>query len=225
MSQPTIEWPTVTEFIAQLNHDLRNHLNALELQAAFLSEIVEQPEAKDEVKRLREMTAELGTHLQRLSAQLAKVQITPMTYQALELVEDLRARVTREFSEQSSSIEWKDSLGAEPISIDPSLLLEAFIELFRNAFTHGRGKAALSFEARSTNDGIEFILREPKTKFEVDTVNWGVRPLGKIRQGHYGLGLYRARGIFEGHHGNLRAEFDPSSSSLVTTVTLPRRTA
>jgi len=225
MSQPNIEWPAVTKFIGQLNHDLRNHLNALELQSAFLSEIVEQPEAKDEVKRLREMTAELGAHLQRLSAQLARVQVTPMTYQARELVEDLRAKVTSEFPDQSSSIEWKDSLGAEPISIDPSLLLEAFIELFRNAFTHGHGETALSFEAYSTNDGIEFVLREPKKKFEADTVNWGMRPLVKIRQGHYGLGLYRARSIFEKHHGNLRAEFDPSTSFLVTTVTLPLRTA
>jgi K+-sensing histidine kinase KdpD len=225
MPQPSIEWPTVTKFIRQLNHDLRNHLNALELQAAFVSEIVEQPGAKEEMKRLREMTAELGNHLQRLSVQLGQVRITSMTYQARELVEDLQAKITREFPEQSASIQWKDSLGAEPISIDPSLLLEAFAELFCNAFTHGGAKAALSFEARNTDDGIEFILREPKTKFEGDTADWGKQPLGRIRQGHYGLGLHRARSIFEEHHGSLRAEFDPSSSSLVTTVTLPRKTA
>jgi nitrogen-specific signal transduction histidine kinase len=52
-----------------------------------------------------------------------------------------------------------------------------------------------------------------------------MRPLVKIRHGHYGLGLYRARSIFEKHNGNLRAEFDPSTSFLVTTVTLPLRTA
>ena len=85
----------------------------------------------------------------------------------------------------------------------------------------------LPFYSKRTvpNDGIEFILREPKKKFEADTVNWGMRPLVKIRHGHYGLGLYRARSIFEKHHGNLRAEFDPSTSFLVTTVTLPLRTA
>ena len=225
MSQPSIEWQTVTKFIRQLNHDLRNYLNALELQAAFVSEIVEQPEAKEEMKRLREMTAELGAHLQRLSVQLGQIRVTSLTYQARELVEDLQAKITREFPEQSASIEWKDGLGAEPIAIDPTLLLEAFVELFRNAFSHERGERALSFEARSTNDGIEFILREPKTKFESDTASWGERPLGRIRQGHYGLGLYRARGIFEQHHGHFRAEFDPSNSSLVTTVTLPRKTA
>jgi light-regulated signal transduction histidine kinase (bacteriophytochrome) len=225
MSQVNLEWPVVTKFIRQLNHDLRNHLNAIELQAAFLSEIIEQSEAREEVKRLREMTAELGQDLQRLSAQLADVQVTPLTYQARELVEDLQAKILREFPEQASAIEWKDSLGAEAISIDPSLLLDALVELFRNAFAHERGESALSFEARSGPDEIEFTLREPKTRFDGDTSNWGARPLGRIRPGHYGLGLYRARVIFERHHGNFRAEFDPSTSSLVTTVSLPRQTA
>jgi hypothetical protein len=44
--EPKISWPEVTKFIGQLNHDLRNHLNGVELQAAFLGEIVEDPEVK-----------------------------------------------------------------------------------------------------------------------------------------------------------------------------------
>src|SRR5882762_6938670 len=95
-TEPNILWPEVMKFIGQLNHDLRNHLNAVELQAAFLGEIVSEPEAKAEIKRLREMTGEFNAHLQNLSAKLAKAQPQLMHYPAADFVEDLRAKLTLE---------------------------------------------------------------------------------------------------------------------------------
>ena len=209
------------KFVGQLNHDLRNHLNAIELQAACLNETVREPETGSEIKRLREMTGDLCTHLQRLSASLAGVQPNTMTYLAGEFFEDLRAKLGLEEPELAAEVEWKSSLGEEALEIDPYILQEAFLELFRNAAAHERGEGALSFESRREGESIEFTLREPKTKFDGETENWGGRPLRQIRSGHYGLGLFRARSIFEAHHGTLRAQFDPAASSLVTTVSLP----
>jgi K+-sensing histidine kinase KdpD len=221
-TEPKISWPEVVRFIGQLNHDLRNHLNGIELQSAFLGEIVEQPEAKSEVVRLREITGEMGAHLQRLSSSLAKIRPATMPYQARDFVEDLRAKLATGQPEQSAAMNWMVSLGEETIEIDPQLLQEAFLELIGNAFTHGRGEGALFFEARSAGPAIEFVLREPKTKFEETTDDWGARPLTKLRHGHYALGLHRARSIFEAHHGSLQAHFDPAALVLTTTVALPR---
>ncbi len=220
-AEPNISWSELTKFVGQLNHDLRNHLNAIELQAAFLSEIAAEPEAKSEIGRLREMTGEISAHLQRLSALLARISPTTMRYLAAEFIEDLQAKMSREQPELAAGVEWKLSLGEEALEIDPHLLQEAFLELLTNASTHGRGEGALIFEARPEGDAIEFRLTEPKAKFEGTTENWGGRPLGRLRSGHYGLGLYRARGIFEAHHGTLRAQFDSHTSTLVTTVSLP----
>lgn len=50
-TEPKIPWRDVVKFIGQLNHDLRDNLNAIELQSAFLGEIVQDPEAK---KKLRD---------------------------------------------------------------------------------------------------------------------------------------------------------------------------
>ena len=80
--EPNILWPEVTKFIGQLNHDLRNHLNAVELQAAFLDDIMDQPEARAEIRRLREMTRAVGAHLQKLAATLAKIRLQTMRYPA-----------------------------------------------------------------------------------------------------------------------------------------------
>jgi signal transduction histidine kinase len=214
-------WTELTKFVGQLNHDLRNHLNAVELQAACLSEIIQDPEAGDEIKRLREMTGDLCAHLQRLSALLAGIQPDTMQYPAAEFVEDLRAKLVLDQPELAPEVEWKSSLGGENLKIDPHLLQEAFLELFCNAAAHERGEGVLVFESHRDGESIEFILREPKTKFDGGTENWGERPLRQIRSGHYGLGLFRARSIFEAHHGTLRAQFDPAASILVTTVSLP----
>jgi light-regulated signal transduction histidine kinase (bacteriophytochrome) len=221
-SELKIAWQDVVKFIGQLNHDIRNHLNGIELQSAFLGEIVEQPEAKSEVLRLREMTGEMSARLQRLSNSLAKIQPSTIRYQAREFVEDLRAKLTHDQPKQSTEMEWQISLGEERIEIDPPLLQEAFQELIANAFAHGRGEGAIVFAAREAGPSIEFVLREPKMKFEETTQDWGARPLAKFRQGHYALGLHRARSIFEAHHGSLQAQFDSAASVLTTTVALPR---
>jgi light-regulated signal transduction histidine kinase (bacteriophytochrome) len=220
-AEPNISWTELRKFVGQLNHDLRNHLNAIELQAACLNEIVREGEAGSEIKRLHEMTGDLCTHLKRLSASLAGIQPNTMSYLATEFFEDLRAKLGLEKPELAAEVDWKNSLGEEALEIDPHLLQEAFLELFCNAAAHERGEGAFVFESRREGKSTEFILREPKTKFDGETENWGGRPLRQIRSGHYGLGLFRARSIFEAHHGTLRAQFDPAASSLVTTVSLP----
>ena len=219
-SEPSISWNQVVQFIGQLNHDIRNQLNAVELQSAFIEELVEG-EAKDEVRRLREMTAEMGGQLHRLSAQLGKIKPNTMPYPGSDFVEDLRAKIAANHPEDFADIEWQHSLGAEAIEVDPQLLLDAFAELFGNAFAHQRGKSALGFEARKSDSTITFKLREPKSEPVEMHDAWGARPLERMRHGHYGLGLFRARSIFEAHNGSLHAQFDPVASVLETTVTLP----
>ena len=219
--EPKISWPDVTRFIGQLNHDLRNHLNPVGLAAASLSDIIEEPEAKAELKRLREMTRDLSGHLQKLSASLAKVQPQMMPYPASDFVEDLRAKLTLEQPEQSAAVEWNISLGKEMLEIDPQILPEAFVELFANAEAHGRAEGPLVFEGRAEGKTIEFSLCEPKMPFNGATEDWGRRPLQRVRSGHYGLGLFRARSIFEAHHADYRVHFDPATSTLQTNVSFP----
>ncbi len=130
-TEPNVGWSELTKFVSQLNHDLRNHLNAVELQAAFLNEIVaDYAGAKSEIARLREMTGEMCVHLQRLSASLARIQPTTMRYQAAEFVEDLQAKIGSEQPELAAQVEWKTSLGEETFEIDPHLLQEAFTRAF-----------------------------------------------------------------------------------------------
>jgi K+-sensing histidine kinase KdpD len=221
-SDLTVSWDNVVRFVRQLSHDLRNDLNAVELQAAYLGELTsDNAELKQEVKGLREMIAKLASSLQGLSAALGQISANKMPYRVSDFMEDLRARIAKDFSAESGAIKWEAQTGDALLEIDPQLLQQVFIELFTNAFQHERGKDSLSALAKIEHGNFVFTLREPKAGFQSSTENWGRQPLGKVRQGHYGLGLNRVRAILEAHGGDLRAQYDPTASALVSTITLP----
>src|SRR6266496_2248711 len=67
----SVPWVDAVGFIQQLSHDLRNHLNAIELQSAYISELEGDANLKGEVNRLREMISGLTSSLQRVSGVLA----------------------------------------------------------------------------------------------------------------------------------------------------------
>jgi K+-sensing histidine kinase KdpD len=222
-SNPDIQvpMPDVVKFVRQLGHDLRNHLNAAELQSAYIGEIAEDPELKDEIKRLRAMISEVGASLQRVTSALSAARLTLMPYGAADFVEDLRQKLAADYPDESAEIQWSVQVGDATLPIDPQSLQPALMELFANALRHDRGEGVLSVEARIEGDRFVFTIREPKRSFERSTENWGREPLRTIGQGHYGLGLHRSRAIIEKHRGQLNARYDSPASSLITTVVLP----
>src|SRR5262245_4632123 len=140
---PNVAWNDVVRFIRQLSHDLRNHLNAIELQSAYISELERDDELKSEIKRLREMICGLTSTLQTLSKGVSEAKPNLITYGAADFIEDLRKKIDHDFSGQSSAIAWKTQVGDATLNVDPQLLQEAFIELFANAFRHNPNKGML----------------------------------------------------------------------------------
>jgi signal transduction histidine kinase len=216
-----ISLPDVVKFIRQLAHDLRNHLNAAELQATYLAEIADNDELREETRRLRGMISQVGANLQQVTAALSQPRLTPMDYAATDLMEDLRQKIATDFPAESADINWSGTPDSANLNIDPQLLLPALVELFANAFRHGRGQGPLTATA-STDDGrFTFTLSEPKQNFAGSMENWGREPLRALGQGHYGLGLHRTRAIVEAHGGDFSARYDAGASTLITTISFP----
>ncbi|PYJ61593.1 MAG: hypothetical protein DME74_07980 [Verrucomicrobia bacterium] len=217
----SVPWSDAIRFIRQLSHDLRNDLNAIELQSTYLGELEKNEEFKNETKRLREMVSGLASTLQRLSRAVGEVKPNLIPYQATDFMHDLRGKIDRDFPKESREISWDIQLGDAMLNVDPQFFEEAFTELFANAFRHDRGKGPLVARAKIDDKGFLFILREPKARFDLPTQNWGREPLRKISLRHYGLGLNRVRAIVEAHGGELNAQYDPKVSALTTTLRLP----
>ena len=218
---PSVPWPDMVKFVRQLGHDIRNNLNAVELQSAYLGELAEEGELKGEVQRLREMISSIGTSLQRLSAALSQVNPTLMSYSAADFVEDMKQKLATDFATDAAKVTWDVQLKDEQLQIDPQLAQQALLELFANAFQHERNVKAIAAKTYIDNGRFVFELREPKARFDLSTENWGREPLQHIGQGHYGLGLNRTRAITEAHAGNFGAQYERATSTLVTKISLP----
>jgi K+-sensing histidine kinase KdpD len=216
-----VAWSDVVRFVRQLSHDLRNHLNAIELQSAYISELERDEELKGEIKRLREVISILTSTLQSLAKAVSDVKPNLIPYRAADLAEDLRAKIDHDFSGESAAIKWNIQAGNAMLNVDPQLLQEAVIELFANAFRHSRGKGHIVVAAKMENGRFLLTIEEPKARFDMPADNWGREPLRKVSQGHYALGLNRVRAIIEAHGGELYAQYNPNASALTTTLILP----
>ena len=211
----------MVKFVRQLSHDIRNNLNAVELQSAFLAELAEDAEMKNEVQRLREMISQIGISLQRLTGGLSQTNPNLISYPAADFVEDLKQKLAKEFPENAAKVTWDVQLKDATLQVDPQLAQQAFLEIFGNAFHHERNIKTIATKAYIDNNRFVFELREPKARFELSTENWGREPLRNVSQGHYRLGLNRVRSIAEAHGGDFHAEYDRKTSTLITTLTLP----
>src|SRR6266487_344821 len=102
----SVPWIDIVRFVRQLSHDLRNHLNAAELQSAYIGELTADAELKDEIIRLRETISGLSTILQKLSAGLGQIKTEFMRYGGAEFIEDLRKKIATDFPKESAAIGW-----------------------------------------------------------------------------------------------------------------------
>ena len=218
---PSVSWSDMVKFVRQLSHDIRNNLNAVELQSAYLAELAEEAEMKNEIQRLREMISQIGVSLQRLTSGLSQANPSLMDYPAADFVEDLKQKLTKEFPENAAKVTWDVQLKDATLQIDPQLAQQPFLEIFGNAFQHERNVKSITAKAYIDNNRFIFEVLEPKANFESSTENWGREPLRNVSQGHYGLGLNRARSIAEAHGGAFGAKYDRKTSTLTTTLSLP----
>src|ERR1700736_3220360 len=126
-SHPEIQvpMPVMVKFVRQLAHDLRNHLNAAELQSAYLIEIAENSEIRDEIKRLRGMISQVGVTLQELTSALGQPRLTEMPYAAKDLIEDLQQELAADYPKESAQVKWEVAASDATLNIDPQLLLPA----------------------------------------------------------------------------------------------------
>src|SRR2546423_9819027 len=106
-NDPTgVPWPDMVKFVRQLGHDIRNNLNAVELQSAYLAELAAEGEIKNEIQRLREMISQIGISLQRLTAGLSQANPNLISYPAADFVEDLKQKLAKDFPDNAGKLTW-----------------------------------------------------------------------------------------------------------------------
>jgi K+-sensing histidine kinase KdpD len=213
-----VAWEDFVKFVRQLSHDLRNQLNAIELQGALVAELSSDPELKPEIQRLRELISQTGTTLQQLSVSVGPPQPTRLQYEVAEFMDDLQQKIARTFPEEADKIKWQQPSGDATLEIDPTLIEAAVVELFSNAVRDQRRAGQIEVSAEVRGSEFVFSLREPKREAIKDTAAWSA-PLRHVSHGHYGLGRRRVRAILQAHGGRLETCFE--SSAVINLIMLP----
>ena len=170
--------------------------------------------------RLRELVSKIGTTLQRLSTAVSEPRPTRLSYPVRDFVSDLQKKVAQDYPKESQHLTWDPTTNDAVLDIDPSLIEWAAVQLFDNAFRHSRTPGQIRVSTEMNGNRFSLLVHEPKETEMEDPSHWSI-PLRSIGNGHYNLGLPRARAILEAHGGDLTAEFDPDSSTLTSRITLP----
>jgi len=219
-----IPFSRIATFVRQVTHDVRNNLNSMDLQAAYVNELVKDPEAVAEVRRIRDLIQTSARHLQALSTNFQTASLNLVTYNAKILVEDLRDRLSKTFPTESQKITWKVNLDEESLEVDVEAFFGALTELFRNAIQFGGAGAAISVEVENENGYFALQILEAKPAPATPPETWGMEPFVSTRRSGYGLGLFRTRRTLSLHHGGLTIFYDSKRAVLVSRVLLPLAT-
>ena len=223
----TVPWERVERFVGQVAHDLRNGLNACELQLTFLAEISTDPDAVEEIKRLRETVSGMTKQLQNLRVATGGANAHTLEYPAADLLEDLQERFAKLHPEFAGRVDWQHAPDGELLAlVDPELTLAAGLELLRNALHFAPKDARVTCRVRPEEERVVFGFEHPLAEApSLPPESWGKTPLNSTRRGTYGLGLFRARRTLEAQGGELRFTYSPESQRLLATISLPRATA
>lgn len=218
-----VPWKSVEKFVGQVSHDLRNGLNACELQLAFLAEISADPEAAEEIKQLRQTLAGLTKQLQAIRLATAGAKANLLPYPVADLFEDLRERFERLQPDHAAKIRW--SVAVDPaceVLIDPELIITACLELLGNALQFGDKQVPVLCAVTKQVSSVICTFQETLADApETDPATWGCSPLVSARRGAYGLGLFRVRRILQAQNSRLDFHHASEARTLTATVTLP----
>lgn len=215
-SEPDTPYARVAEFVCQHIHDLRNVLNTLELETGLLRELVGGDEARISADRVCKQVRVLADRLRSLSESFRDTEPMTAPIAARELL--LIWREQHATVEGARDVQWVDSLGDEKVNVDVEMMVKIFREVLSNAAAFAQGTPFV-ITMRSEDGSVTFELREPKTEV-LDPSQWG-RPFSRIRQGHYGLGLWSARRMVQAHGATFEQRYVPEERQLVTRLCLP----
>lgn len=217
MDEVLVPWERIAAFVRQHTHDVRNHLNSLDLEATLLQEVVPQGEASEGVDRIRRQLRSLAQDMRTLSVQFQTSQ--PLTGPMPAKVLGTIWREKHGALPGAPEVRWMDELGDEQVKVDVEMMATVFRELLMNAATFSKG-VPTTITMRAENQDVILELSEPKTG-PLDPTTW-TEPFTSTRHGSRGLGLWTVRRLVEANLGTFEQRHLPDQGVLLTRISLPR---
>jgi len=217
--KPAIDLDSAAGFVRRLTHDVRNTLNALDLQLLLLES--EDPSVKKAVAESRQMILSEARRLARISLQFQVPQPQWIEYSASDLFEDLQPRMLKKLGKSMMRVEWPTAVPHDEVRIDFEMVETLLGELLMNALLHGDAKVPVRVEAFSHDHAVMISIYEKLPELKSDPAGWGTKPFHSGSTGGYGLGLFCARRYADMLGIPVDFHFEAENGLLTTSLALP----
>jgi signal transduction histidine kinase len=207
----------VVAFLKHHLHDVRNDLNALNLEAMLLDVYVTGSEGAQSVRRIQELLHQSAGRLGALSRKFSEASPSVDTVSAQFVLTSWRDEWNS--GGAAPQITWEASSVQANVKADPVHLAEIFREWLSNAKQYSSPSATVTLTP-ADNGEVLFRLTEPKME-PVDTTGWGLQPFARPRRGSYGLGIWRVRTLVKVNGGTWKQYYAPDEGCLVSELRLP----
>jgi signal transduction histidine kinase len=216
---PIINIEAAAGFVRRLTHDVRNTLNALDLQLLLLES--GDPVVKQGIDEARQMITVEARRLARVSSQFQVPEAQWVEYPVDELFQDLLPRMQKRFAKCMLRVAWPESVLGDLVKIDFELFAELFSELLLNALDHGACEGKVKVEIVRQAEAVMVLLTESLAQPKGDPADWGVVPFHPTAQGGYGLGLFYGRRLAQAMELELDFHYQAENALLTTALALP----
>ncbi len=209
-----------------LAHEIRNPLNAMNINLQMLEEELEDAGVTGESLELLRSSRQEVLRLERLVKDFlayarpqasGREELSPV-----ELVGDVVRFLRPQFEDRGVRIELESEDGAPTVRIDPGQVRQAMINILQNALEASPPNSTVTVTVGPTDRGEARIeVRDegkgipPKDLQHIFEVFWSEKPAGS------GLGLPIAQRVVEAHGGRIEVESRPGSGSLFRIVLPP----
>lgn len=194
-----------------LAHEIRNPLNAMNINLQMLEEELGQERVPGETVELLRSSRSEVLRLERLVKDfLAFARPKPAQREELapgSLVADVVRFVRPLFQERKVALEQRDEPGTPTVLIDPSQIRQALLNIMQNALEASRPGSSVTLTVGATDQGearIDVSDHGPgidaKSQILIFQVFWSGKPAGS------GLGLPIAQRLVESHGGRIELD-------------------
>ena len=219
--EKSVQLAGVAAFVRQLTHDLHNDLNALDLEATYIGELVENVSAKEELASQRETIHRMSRLLHKLSLQIQQPQPEKMRVSSEELLGEFRERLSRSNPSELSALFWTSAVGSSQLTVDFGMICNVLTELLKNALQYRADDAPVSFAATVQGQELFLAFSEKMDGIPEQIDRLGHEPFVTVRRRNYGLGLFYADQVARVHRGRLETRYDATDGLFIATLVLP----
>lgn len=223
------------DFLGMVSHDLRNHLNVINLTAGVLSaQAPDNPEGRrqlDGMKRIQRHVAHMGRLVGDLvdvvSIEAGRLSIRPAPRDAARLLAEAVASMAASAAEKNIELSVEGRGQPLPGEFDSQRMLQVLTNLLSNAIKFTPPGGVVVVRGQSTADELRLSVRDSGPGVPAAMQQAVFERFWQVNhndQRGLGLGLYISRSIVEGHGGTIRLDSTPGHGATFTCI-IPRGAA